>query len=65
MIKDLDNLDENSVAGSDDEGAYDKSYIDLPHSANPGITKSINISIKGNLRRYSYMCYFILDIRFI
>ena len=55
IIKGLDNLDENSGAGSDDETVYDKSYIDLPHSDNPGKTKSINISIKGKLRRNKYM----------
>ena len=51
IIKGLDNLDENSGAGSDDESVCDKSYIDLPHSANPGKTKSIHISIKGKLKR--------------
>ena len=56
MIKGLDDLDENSEAGSDDESVYDKSYIDLPHSANAGITKSINISIKGKPRCDNYIC---------
>ena len=55
ITKGLDNLDENSGAGSDDESVYDKSYIDLPHSANPEKTKSINISIKGKLRHNKYM----------
>ena len=55
MIKGLDNLDGNSGAGSDNESVYDKSYIDLPHSANTGLSKSINISIKGKLRRDRYM----------
>ena len=55
MIKGLDNFDENSGAGSDDESVYDKSCIDLPHSANPGKTKSINISIKGKLKSDKYM----------
>ena len=64
IIKGLDNLDENSGAGSDDESVYDKSYIDLPHSANPGKTKSIHISIKGKLKRdkqmRTFLNYFIL-----
>ena len=55
MIKGLDKLDDNSGGGSDDESAYDKSYIDLPHSANPRLSKSINISIKGKLRRDNHM----------
>ena len=59
MIKGLDNLDGNSGAGSDNESVYDKSYIDLPHSANTGLSKSINISIKGKLRRDRYMRNFL------
>ena len=61
MIKGLDNLDENSGAGSDNESVYDKSYIDLPHSANTGLSKSINISIKGKVRRDNYMCDSVLN----
>ena len=55
MIKGLDDLDENSGASSDNESVYDKSYIDLPHSANAGITKSITISIKGKPKCDKYM----------
>ena len=64
MIKGLDDLDENSGAGSDNESVYDKSYIDLPHCANAGITKSITISIKGKPEFDNYMRnlkLFILD----
>ena len=60
MIKGLDNLDEYDGAGSDDQDLYEKLYIDLPHSANPGLSKSINISIKGELRRDKYMHRFIV-----
>ena len=56
MIKGLDDLDENSGAGSDNESVYDKSYIDLPHSANAEMTRSITISIKGKPRCDNYMC---------
>ena len=60
MIKGLDKLDDNSGGGSDDESEYDKSYIDLPHSANPRLSKSINISIKGKLRRDKHIRSFVM-----